>query len=103
MSIPPADPEADDLAHDGGDDADADQGPDIDAVGPGGEKPGCDQSRLGRQWNADAFECDEGRHHPDAVVRDELSHVPVPPTGTTRPVADAPTSDPNPPEAGLTP
>ena len=79
MSVPPADPEADDLAHDRGNDPGRDQVPNVDAVGPGGEKPGRDQGRLGGQWNADTFESNEGCDDPDAVVRDELSHFPVSP------------------------
>src|SRR4029079_6705838 len=69
MPISPADPEADDLAHDRRDDPGRDQVPDVDAVRPGGEKPGRDQGRLGGQWNADTFESNEGCDHPHADVR----------------------------------
>jgi hypothetical protein len=89
MSVAPADPEADDLADDRGEDAGRDQVPNMDAVGPGGEKPGRDQSRLGWQRNADTFESNEGCDDPDAVVRDELSHFPVSPRTIGLP-ADAP-------------
>jgi len=81
MPESPADPKADNLAHDGGNDRGSDERPNIEAVGSGGEKSRRDQRRLGRQRNAHAFERDERRDNPDAVVGYELSHFVSPPTG----------------------
>src|SRR5262245_41374739 len=67
MPESPTDPKADDLAQDCREDSSADQEPDIEVVGSGGEKSGRDQSRLGRQRNPDAFERDERCDQPDAV------------------------------------
>jgi len=74
MPESPADPKADNLAEDRGNDCGRDQRPNIDAVVSGGEKSGRDQSRLGRQRNAHAFERNECDDDPDAVVGYELSH-----------------------------
>jgi hypothetical protein len=68
MPEPPADPKADHLAQDCCNDAGSDQGPDIDVVCSGSEKRSRDQSRLGRQRKPNAFERDECRDHPDAIV-----------------------------------
>src|SRR5262245_14863243 len=67
MPESPADPKADDFAQNCRNDSGSDQRPDIEPVGSGGEKPGRDQSRLGRQWNPDAFERDERCDQPDGV------------------------------------
>ncbi len=67
MPKPPADPKADDLAQDCCKDSGTNQGPDIDAVCSGSEKPSRDQSRLGRQRHANAFERDKCSDQPDAV------------------------------------
>ena len=76
ISEPPADPEADDLAHNCCKDRDSDQEPNIDVMGSGGEKRGRNQSRLGGQRKPNAFERDECCDQPDPVDRDELSHFP---------------------------
>jgi hypothetical protein len=67
MPESPADPKANDLAHNCRHDPGADQGPDIEVMGSSGEKSGRDQSRLGRQRNPHAFKRDECCDQPDAV------------------------------------
>jgi len=84
MPESPADPKADNLAEDRGNDCGRDQRPNIDAVVSGGEKCGRDQSSLGRQRNAHAFKRDECHDNPDAVVGYELSHFVSPRRGLPR-------------------
>jgi len=84
MPESPADPKADDLAEDGCNGRGGDQRPNVQAMVSGGEKCGRDQSSLGRQRNAHAFERDECHDNPDAVVGYELSHFVSPRRGLPR-------------------
>jgi hypothetical protein len=67
ISESPADPKADNVAQNCRDSSGGDQKPNIEAMCSGGEKPSPNQSRFGRQRNANAFERDEGCYQPDAV------------------------------------
>src|SRR5262245_21954428 len=67
MPESPADPKADDLAKNRGEDFGSDQRPDIEHAGSGGEKPDREQTRLSRQRNSEPFERDERCDQPDAV------------------------------------
>jgi len=71
----PANPKADNLAEYCCDDSSSDQRGNFDAVRPGGEKARRNQSGLGRQRDANAFERDECRHYPDAVDGHELGQT----------------------------